>query len=238
MNRKIFEQGFPNLDFIFKNWPRSKYILKKYIVSRQKKPNLLWLSTICLKELNAFGNHRLFFALKKISNVCSSNLYNTFHNEHHFKTVLIISFLFAKFNSLKNIDKITLIIVALAHDMNHLGRRLNNEEYYQEKKTVKDLERIVFRTILNHKLWKRIERIILNTYFPKDFKTHKKDIVERIILKSDIICSILFNDETGKIFTERLKFELRLNESTEKLFLSFKKKIKKRFEIKDDLNLL
>ena len=237
MKKKIFEKGLPTLDFIFKNWPRSKYVLKKYVTSRQIRPNLFILSKFCLDELNYLGRTPLFYSLEKISKICSKNLYNNYHNEHHFKAVLIFSFLIAKNYSLKNNEKIILIIIALAHDMNHLGKRLISAPYHQEKKTIKDLERIIFRKILNHKIWKKIEKIILKTYF-LDNSISKKDNLEKIILKSELICSVIFNDNVGKVFTKRLKYERQLSDSTESLFINFKKNLENKLPISDKLKFL
>ena len=48
------DKGLPSLDYIVKNWPRTKCILKKYILSNHKQPDLYSIATICLKELKVF----------------------------------------------------------------------------------------------------------------------------------------------------------------------------------------
>ena len=48
------EKGYPSINYIVKNWPRTKYILKKYILSNHKKPDLYSIAILCLKELKNF----------------------------------------------------------------------------------------------------------------------------------------------------------------------------------------
>lgn len=235
MRANIFEKGFPSLSYMAIRWPKSKYTLKKYIISNYKKPDLCLLSKSCLKDLNFRKKIPLLGSLKYLSKICSKNFnYNNYHNPHHFKVVLIISCLFAKFNSLKDNEKIILVIIALTHDMNHQGRRIIGKPYYQEKKTIKDLERIIYGKILNHKIWKNIERILLNTYFPA-IPSSERDLTEKIILKSDVMGSLIFGDESGMIFSERLKQELSISEKTDTFFQKFKKTVQSRFQISDNL---
>ena len=41
MRQYIFEKGYPSLSYIAKNWPRTKYLLKKFVLSNQKKTRFL-----------------------------------------------------------------------------------------------------------------------------------------------------------------------------------------------------
>ena len=45
------DKGLPSLSYIATNWPRTKCILKKYILSNHKLPDLYSIAIICLKEL-------------------------------------------------------------------------------------------------------------------------------------------------------------------------------------------
>ena len=47
-----FEKNFPSISYIANNWPRSKTVLKKFILSNQKKPNLYNICINCLNDLN------------------------------------------------------------------------------------------------------------------------------------------------------------------------------------------
>ena len=52
-------------------------------------------------------------------------------------------------------------------------------------------------------------KIILNTYFPKIVNS-TDDIVEKILLDVDIICSMMFGHISGLILSKRLKHEIKL----------------------------
>ncbi len=152
MRNFVFEKNFPSLSYIVNNWPKTKPILKKYIISNSKKPDLLKLCISCLKDLNIRCYSKKLGVLKKISFICSKNVYcNTYHDPHHFKSVIILSCLLAKMINLKMNDRFLLVIIALAHDMNHQGRRIVSKPFYQENRSVDDLKKIIFPKILNQK---------------------------------------------------------------------------------------
>ncbi len=221
MKHYIFEKNFPSLNYIKIRWPASKNILAKYIMSNHRKPDLFKLSIICLKELNFRNHKKVRKELKKVSEECSKNVnFNTYHNEHHYKAVLVIACVMGKIYSLNNFDKLLLVFLALAHDMNHQGRRILSKPYYQEKMTLKNLNQIIFRKISNYKKWKRIEKILMNTYFQGETKV-KNDILEKIILDSDLLSSLIFGFENGLELAKRLKYELKLEISSLVLFKKF-----------------
>ena len=156
-----FEKNYPSLSYIVNNWPRTKPILKKYILSKQKKPNFYEICTKCLNDLNIFKIRDYRSILKKLSKLCSYNFtYNSYHDQHHFKSVILIACLLAKLSKLKfNDDKILLVIIALTHDLNHQGRRVIGKPYYQEEKSFKDLSYVIFKKI-THKKYYRIKKFL------------------------------------------------------------------------------
>ena len=99
--------------------------------------------------------------LKKLSILCTKNVtYNTYHDSHHFKSVIIIACLLAKLSNLKNNeDKLLLVIIALTHDLGHLGRRVQNISFFQEEKSFKELSRILFKVKPNFNKNQRIKKI-------------------------------------------------------------------------------
>ncbi len=224
MTKYTLEKGYPNLNYISNSWPRTKLVLKKFILSNQKKPDFLHLIKACLKELKVHKFKSFEGTLKKLSKICSRNIYfNTYHDQHHFKTVIILSCILAKKVNLKYRDRILLIIIALTHDMNHQGRRIPiNRPFYQEEKSFNDLKRILFKNILSLKEINRIRRIFRSTYFP--IKPKKvNDNIEKIILDADILASLIFGSDTGLKLAGRLKQEIRYNSETELLFSNFLK---------------
>ena len=82
----------------------------------------------------------LIYILKKLSKLSSQNFtYNSYHDQHHFKSVILIACLLAKLSQTKNSEEIIwLIIIALTHDLNHQGSRIVNKSYYQEDRSFKD----------------------------------------------------------------------------------------------------
>lgn len=222
MKNHPIDRGFPSILYIVNNWPKTKHILKKYILSNQKKPDLFDLSLICLREIKVFKLGNFKKMIKKLSVQCSRNVYfNSYHDQHHFKTVLVLSCILAKQINLNNKDKILLIIIALTHDMNHQGRRIKTGiPYYQEDRSYQGLERVIFKKILRSSEIRRIKRIFRSTYFP--IKPDKvKDNVEKIILDADILASLMFGAEVGMKLAGRLKYEIRYNDKTELLFTNF-----------------
>ena len=224
MRNHPFEKNFPSISYIANNWPRSKHVLKKYILSNQKLPNLYKLCLNCLNDLNVHKVGRMKSVIKKLSILCSKNVtYNTYHDSHHFKSVIIIACLLAKLSKLKNIeDRFLLVIIALAHDLGHLGRRIQNQSFFQEDKSFNELSRILFRFKPSFKENQRIKKIFRSTYFP--IKPQKvEDHVEKIILDADILGSLMFGLNVGIEFAGRLKHELRFEGDSKQLISGFLK---------------
>ena len=224
MRQYIFEKHYPSLSYIANNWPRSKHLLKKFVLSNQKKPDFYEICTKCLNDLNIFKIRDYSSILKKLSKLCSYNFtYNSYHDQHHFKSVILIACLLAKLSKLKsNDDKILLVIIALTHDLNHQGRRVINKPYYQEEKSFKELSKVLFRQILNLKKIQRIEKIFKSTFFPIN-PENVDDLIEKIILDADILASLMFGLENGMEFAKRLKHEIRFEDKSDKLFGGFLK---------------
>ncbi len=218
------DKGCPSITYIVNNWPRTKHILKKIVLSNYKKPDLYSFTIICLKELKFFEIRSYKSILRKLSKICSMNTnFNTYHDPHHFKSVLIIACILAKQINLKYKDRLLLVIIALTHDMNHQGRRiLSGKPYYQENRSYEDLKKILFKKILNFNEMKRIKRIFQSTYFPIKPK-NVSDNLEKIILDADILSSLMFGPQVGIKLARRLKQEIRYNEETELLFTNFLK---------------
>ncbi len=222
MKNFIFEKNYPSLSYIVNNWPNSKHILKKFVLSNQKKPDFYKLSIACLNDLNVHKTRKIEPILKKLSSLTSKNVtFNTYHDQHHFKSVVVIACLLAKLSGLKGkSNKILLVILALSHDLGHQGRRILKNAYYQEEKSYITLRRILFRKILNFKENQRIHRIFKSTYFPikPDFV---EDLIEKIILDADILASLMFGLNVGVEFARRLKHELRFEGKSDALFSGF-----------------
>ena len=224
MRNYPFEKKFPSISYIASNWPRSKDILKKFILSNHKLPDLYNLCLNCLNDLNVRKIERIKPVLKKLSILCSKNVtYNTYHDSHHFKSVIIIACLLAKLSNLKNNeDKLLLVIIALTHDLGHLGRRIQNKSFYQEERSFSELSRILFKIKPNFKKNQRIKKIFRSTYFP--IKPEKvDDHIQKIILDADILASLMFGLNVGVEFASRLKHELRFEGGSKQLFSGFLK---------------
>ena len=218
------EKGYPCINYIVKNWPRTKYILKKYILSNHKKPDLYSIAILCLKELKVFKVRGYNSTIKKLSKLCLRNpCFNTYHDSHHFKSVLVIACILGKQINLKYKDRLLLVIIALTHDLNHQGRRiLMSKPYYQELKSFAGLEKVLFRKILNFKELKRVKRIFKSTFFPIQ-PENVEDNLEKIILDADILSSLMFGPKVGIKLAGRLKQEIRYNDDAELLFTNFLK---------------
>ena len=229
MRNYPLDKGLPSINYIVKNWPRTKCILKKYILSNHKQPDLYSIAIICLKELKFFKVEVYKSIVKKLSKLCLRNTCsNSYHNSHHFKSVLVISCILGKQINLKYKDRLLLVIIALTHDMNHQGRRiLMSKPYSQELKSYGGLEKILFRKILNFKELKRIKRIFESTFFPIKPENVEDDL-EKIILDADILSSLMFGSQVGVRLARRLKQEIRHNDSSELLFSNFLKLIERK----------
>ena len=207
MRNYPFEKNFPSISYIANNWPRSKDVLKKkFILSNHKLPNLYSLCLNCLNDLNVHKIKRMKPILKKLSILCSKNVtYNTYHDSHHFKSVIIIACLLAKLSNLKkNEDKLLLVIIALTHDLGHLGRRIQNRSFYQEERSFSELSRILFKVKPNFKENQRIKKISGVHIFLLSQK-RVDDHVEKIILDADILASLMFGLNVGVEFAEEIK---------------------------------
>ena len=228
MKQFIFDKNTPSLNYIFLKWPISKYLVSKYIFSEYKKPDLLKLSLSSLEFLKVKYNKPLSKTFYKLAKQCNLNVYNNkYHNPHHSKAVLIVAVIFARKLKLNGYEAFLVVLISLVHDMGHQGKRVLKNPYYQEKKTINNLNKIIFKVLLNNKKWKRIERILLNTYFsikPKE----SYDNVERIILNADISSSVFFGFSRGLSQSRKLKFEMDYNDNSEVLYENFLEVLKSR----------
>ena len=228
MKQYIFDKNAPSLNYISLKWPISKYLVSKYIFSEHKKPDLLKLSLSSLNFLKVKHNKSLFKIFYKLSKQCNLNVYNNkYHNPHHSKAVLIVAVIFAKKLKLTGYEAFLVVLISLAHDMGHQGKRVLKNPYYQEKKTINALNKIMFKILLNNNKWKRIEKILLNTYFsikPKE----SSDNVEKIILNADISSSVFFGFSRGLSQSRKLKFEMDYNDKSEVLYENFLEVLKSR----------
>ena len=224
MKNYLIDKGFPSINYIVNNWPLTKNTLKKFILSNHKKPDLYSLTIACMNELRIFKINSYKSILLKCSRLCARNVYyNTYHDQHHFKAVLVISCILAKHLNLKYRDRVLLIFIALTHDMNHQGRRiLGATPFYQENKSYEGLEKLLFKKVLNHDQMKRIKKIFQSTYFPIK-PENVTDKLEKIILDADILSSLMFGPDVGIKLASRLKHEIRYNDKTELLFTNFLK---------------
>ena len=93
--------------------------------------------------------------------------------------------------------------------------------YYQEDKSFKDLNYIIYKKITN-KRYNRIKRIFKSTFFPVKPLSVKDDL-EKIILDADVLGSLMFGMSTGIKFAGRLKHEIRFDNKTDILFRGFLK---------------
>ena len=217
-------KGLPSINYIVRNWPRTKCILKKYVLSNHKPPDLYSIAIICLKELKVFKLKDYKLIIRELSKLCLRNTcFNSYHDSHHFKSVLVISCILGKQINLKYKDRLLLVIIALTHDMNHQGRRiLMSKPYYQELKSYGGLEKILFKKIFYLKELKRIKRIFESTFFPVKPENVEDDL-EKIILDADILSSLMFGPQVGMKLARRLKQEIRYNDDSELLFSNFLK---------------
>ena len=228
MKKWIIEKNFPSLYYIIIRWPKSKSIICKYFFSDFRKPNFSKLLNSLLIDHNFQKKKPLLNVLVKLSSICHKNVNsNKYHDQHHTKAVLILSCLFAKKRKIKNYDYVLIIILALAHDMNHQGRRVLHKPYYQERKTIGDLEKILFKSILNNNTWNRVSNILLNTYFPIE-PIKINDYLEDILLTADIASSVIFGSEVGLKLAKKLKHEININDRSDLLYENFLKRLKLR----------
>lgn len=221
MSEKIFEKNLPSINYISKRWPKSKVYLKNYFFKNYKKPDFFKLTNLCFETLKLAKRTHDQILLRNLSYKCSTNFNNNkFHNSHHSKAVLLISTILAIKSKINKSDAFLVIIISLAHDMGHLGKRILKKPYYQEKKTLVNLEKILFKYILNGKKWKRIKRIILNTYF-NYLPDITNDRVEKIILNADVGSSLIFGRKIGLLMASKLKLEINYNGNSSKLYEEF-----------------
>ena len=171
MRSQPLERNFPSLSYIVSNWPKTKPLLRKFALSKQLKPNLFKICYLCLRELKVFKDKKIILFLKKAAAMCLVNkTYNSYHDSHHFKTVVVIACMIAMSERLSERDGALLIIVALCHDFDHQGRRIISRPYYQEEISFQKFRRLFHKSIFRTSEINRIHKIFRNTYFP--FKTN------------------------------------------------------------------
>ena len=61
------EKNLPSLNYIINNWPRSKPILKKFVISKHSSPDLSNICQLCLRELKVFRVTKINSIFRKLS---------------------------------------------------------------------------------------------------------------------------------------------------------------------------
>ena len=60
MREYPLEKNMPSINYIINNWPRSKFILKKFILSKHSAPDLFNICKLSLRELKVLREKKIY----------------------------------------------------------------------------------------------------------------------------------------------------------------------------------
>ena len=144
---------------------------------------------------------------------------NSYHNQRHIGQVIIAAGLLADEANISQIERDTLIVAALIHDYNHLGRRRHKSDFWQEIASCDAAIPRLIRGGLDSRLVGLFYEMVAATSLtgPADETRLKGNDILSLLLDADLFASLFLPKREVDRLTAQLKDEDRLAISCEAL---------------------
>ncbi len=220
MGTETVRGRFPNFPgspaYLLSQWPRALSYLERLSFNRTYTANdflrlLHWAGLSSPKRLRAIGIPKN--AIHHFASMAAADRHSTqYHQSGHFVHAIIAAGLLAKAGGLNRQDTDLLIIAALVHDLDHLGR-LRRKGMYQQEKWSADLVRFALgRHRGNLVVACRLTGLLLATSFSDDPLRDRilaSDPLASYLVDADLFASLFYRRGLATRLTRHLKLEER-----------------------------
>lgn len=155
---------------------------------------------------------------------------NRYHHAGHFAHVVMAAGLLAASARLHGRDRDLLVVAALIHDLNHLGKRSSKRLFHQERQSATAARRIIIGTGADARLAARVEQLLLATALTEDtlrVAILASDPLARLLADADIFASVSYRRDIALGLTRHLKLEQRIPGKPDDLLRHFAARVGK-----------
>ena len=153
---------------------------------------------------------------------------NRYHHAGHFAHVVMASGLLAACEGLRGPDRDLLVLAALIHDLNHLGRRSSKRLFRQERQSAAAVRRAIRGAGADSRIAARFEKLLIATALTDDglrADILASDPLARLLADADIFASVTYRRDIALRLTRHLKLEQALAGPAEDLLRHFGERI-------------
>lgn len=155
---------------------------------------------------------------------------NRYHHSGHFAHVVMAAALLAGADALCARDRELLVVAALIHDLNHLGKRSSKRLFHQERQSATAARRIIIGAGADARLAARLETLLIATALTDDalrMAILASDPLARLLADADIFASVGYRRDIALGLTRHLKLEQRIPGKADDLLRHFAARIGK-----------
>ena len=155
---------------------------------------------------------------------------NRYHHSGHFAHVVMAAAIFAGSDGLRAHDRDLLVVAALIHDLNHLGKRSSKRLFHQERQSATAARRIIIGAGADARLAARLEKLLIATALTDDalrMTILAADPLARLLADADIFASVSYRRDIALGLTRNLKLEQRIPGKADDLLRHFAARIGK-----------
>ena len=138
---------------------------------------------------------------------------NRYHHAGHFAHVVMAAAILAGAAGLHGRDRDLLVVAALVHDLNHLGKRSSRRLFQQERQSAAAARRIIIGAGADARLAARLEKLLMATALTDDalrMAILASDPLARLLADADIFASVSYRRDIALRLTRNLKLEQRI----------------------------
>jgi hypothetical protein len=155
---------------------------------------------------------------------------NRYHHSGHFAHVVMAAAILAGSDGLRAHDRDLLVVAALIHDLNHLGKRSSKRLFHQERQSATAARRIIIGAGADARLAARLEKLLIATALTDDalrMTILASDPLARLLADADIFASVSYRRDIALGLTRNLKLEQRIPGKADDLLRHFAGRIGK-----------
>ncbi|MGC6412586.1 MAG: HD domain-containing protein [Candidatus Puniceispirillaceae bacterium] len=209
--------SYPPAHYVLNRWPHSLPQFEYKARQKAGKSHIirLFLSAGGAVPKSGHLNPAALYPnqLKQLADQVSQHRHRAhYHTPQHSYQVMMAVGLLGAASGLKSAEMSLLMLAALIHDLDHLGRYQSPEKAGQEKWSLRKAFGILSRSGLHYRTRGDLERLILATCpdLTADLLSKSSAKLARLLVDADLFGSLFFSQKTVRQLTQALKHENRL----------------------------
>ncbi|MCH1474594.1 MAG: HD domain-containing protein [Alphaproteobacteria bacterium] len=219
--------------YVLRQWPRAVGMMQ--LVGFSRPCSRRDLASICrwagLSENGQSKNGLSDRAVSRLVTLAArQGPGNRYHHSGHFAHVVMAAAILAGSDGLRAHDRDLLVVAALIHDLNHLGKRSSKRLFHQERQSATAARRIIIGAGADARLAARLEKLLIATALTDDalrMTILASDPLARLLADADIFASVSYRRDIALGLTRNLKLEQRIPGKADDLLRHFAGRIGK-----------